>query len=242
MPPSVAWALVETSTGNHRPCGFSSRVEVRRARGRARPRPCVASASTSSTLAQVLARVDDQRRAGRLAALAGAGAARQQRRAELAGDVDRGGDVVARRAARSTPTGIDLVDRGVGGVAAARGGVEQHLAACLARPAARPGRAASSRRPAHAVAGRRRPRCGPRRRARVRSRAPPGRRRSGAAGRSWSSTASRLCSRWVTSRRRRRAAVARREQLDHPLVLLHRARPLAFVEVGAKAQRLQRGR
>ena len=105
MPPSVACALVDTSTGNHRPCGFScafSCVEDEAGLDLGGPRLRV----EREQLAQVLAAVDDQRRAGRLAALAGAGAARQHRHAEVAGDVDRGGDVVLALRGTNTPTGI----------------------------------------------------------------------------------------------------------------------------------------
>ncbi|MCG3189048.1 MAG: hypothetical protein LKCHEGNO_01291 [Burkholderiaceae bacterium] len=78
--------------------------------------------------AQVFAAIDHQAGAHGLAALAGARAARQHRHPQFTGDLDRvahvgvvGGDEHAHR--------HHLVDRRVGGVAAARGGVEPHLAA-----------------------------------------------------------------------------------------------------------------
>jgi len=66
-------------------------------------------------LAQVLRHVEDQRLAHRLAALRGAGAARQDRRAGVARDVERGREVglVARD---DDADRLDLVDGGVGGV------------------------------------------------------------------------------------------------------------------------------
>ena len=85
-------------------------------------------------VAQVLGGVDDQRRAGRLAALARAGAARQHRHGELARDLEGDRDVaVALRHEHADRH--DLVDRGVGRVAAARGRVEQHVAFGLAAQA-----------------------------------------------------------------------------------------------------------
>ncbi|KWT97635.1 hypothetical protein APY03_1331 [Variovorax sp. WDL1] len=84
----------------------------------------------------VLAVVDHQRRAGGLAALAGAAAARQHRHLQVARDVDGGGDV-ALGLRHEHAHRHDLVDGGVGGVAAARGIVEQHFALGLGREAAR---------------------------------------------------------------------------------------------------------
>ena len=69
----------------------------------------------------------DQRAADRLAALRGAAAARQHRHALLARDRERRLDVV-RVARHDDADRLDLVDRRVGAVAAAREGVEQHLA------------------------------------------------------------------------------------------------------------------
>ena len=88
MPPSVACADVLTSTGNHSPCGLShafscvehdARLDGHRQRVACRSR---------DDAVQVLAVIDDQRRADRLPALRAAGAARQHRHAELAADVD----------------------------------------------------------------------------------------------------------------------------------------------------------
>ena len=83
MPPSVACAEVLTSTGNQSPCGCSHAFSA-------------SSTTPGSTVdrqrlaierdhrGQVLAVVDDERRADRLAALRAAGAARQHRHAEFA--------------------------------------------------------------------------------------------------------------------------------------------------------------
>ena len=78
MPPSVACALVETSTGNHSPCGRSCAFSVIEHDAGLHDRRA-SPASTAMTLVQVLGVVDDQRRADRLAALRAARAARQNR-------------------------------------------------------------------------------------------------------------------------------------------------------------------
>ena len=135
MPPSVACALVETSTGNHRPCGLSaafsasstmpgSTSTVIGARGRTRaPR---AGACWCRRPAR-------RRRSGRIGWSA---AARQERHLQLARDVERRGDVVLAPRHEDADR-HDLVDRGIGRVAAARSGVEQHLALGLGAQAAR---------------------------------------------------------------------------------------------------------
>jgi hypothetical protein len=76
---------------------------------------------------QVLAVVDDERRADRLAALRAAGAARKNRNAKLAADRHCRGDVVVARGNEHADR-LDLIDRRVGRVAAARSGIEQHAA------------------------------------------------------------------------------------------------------------------
>ena len=78
-------------------------------------------------LAQVLGDIDDQRLAHRLAALRGAGAARQDGGLGVARHVDDEREIglVARH---DDADRLDLVDRGVGRVAAARGRVEQDVA------------------------------------------------------------------------------------------------------------------
>ena len=81
--------------------------------------------------AQMLRAVDHQRAVHRLAALAGAAAARQHRDAFLARDRQRRGDV-ADLLRHDHADRLDLVDRRIGGVAAAVGAAEQHLAADLA--------------------------------------------------------------------------------------------------------------
>jgi hypothetical protein len=82
-------------------------------------------------LVQVLRMIDDQRRADRLTALRGAGAARQDRHARLERDLhraDRGGLGPGNHHADR----LDLVDRRVGGVPPATRAVEQNLALDLA--------------------------------------------------------------------------------------------------------------
>ena len=81
--------------------------------------------------AQVLGAVDHQRAVHRLAALAGAAAARQHGHAFLARDRHCRGDV-ADLLRHDHADRLDLVDRRIGGVAAAIGAAEQHLAADLA--------------------------------------------------------------------------------------------------------------
>ena len=86
-------------------------------------------------LPDVLAVVDHQSGADRLAALAGAAAARYHRYAQIAGDVEGGAEVGVvgwdEDAGRH-----DLIDRRVGGVATAGGFVEKRLAARFpAKPA-----------------------------------------------------------------------------------------------------------
>mgnify|MGYP003694479725 CR=1 FL=1 len=144
MPPSVACALVETSTGNHRPCG----------------RSCAFSASSTTPgldhgggalavdrddAVEILRVVDDERRAHRLPALRAAGAARR----------GSGRLLPPRSASRSCAScsvlgsdhadGIDLVDRRVGRVAPAARGVEEHFALDLAGEALREGAVARPR-------------------------------------------------------------------------------------------------
>ena len=84
--------------------------------------------------AQVLAAVQHQRAIHRLAALAGAAAARQHRHAVFARDRQGGGHVVDGFRDHHAER-LDLVDRGVGGIAAAIGGIEQHRAADVAAQA-----------------------------------------------------------------------------------------------------------
>jgi len=78
-------------------------------------------------LVHVAADINDQRAADRLAALRGAGAARQHRDAGLARDLDGGRDVLGVLGLDHADR-LDLVDRGIGRIAAAGEGVETHLA------------------------------------------------------------------------------------------------------------------
>src|SRR5262249_4958246 len=79
-------------------------------------------------LAQVFRDIDDQRLADRLAALRGPGAARQQRRPAVARDVDDQRQILL-VARHDDAQRLDLVDRGIGRIAAASRAVEQHVAA-----------------------------------------------------------------------------------------------------------------
>jgi hypothetical protein len=76
---------------------------------------------------EVLAAVEDDAGADGLARQAGTPAARGDRHAHLAGDLDRGDEVVG-RARDDDAERLDLVDAGVGAVEAARQGVEADLA------------------------------------------------------------------------------------------------------------------
>ena len=78
-------------------------------------------------VAEIFRAVEDQRSIDRLAALAGAAAARQHRDAALARDRHRGLDILD-RARHENADGLDLVDGCVGRVAAAVGARKQHLA------------------------------------------------------------------------------------------------------------------
>jgi len=79
---------------------------------------------------EVLRAVDDERGAGGLAALAGTGASRQHGYVQVAGDVQRDGDVFL-GAGHQYADRHDLVNGSVRGIAATGGGVEHHLAAGL---------------------------------------------------------------------------------------------------------------
>ena len=137
MPPIVACALVETSTGYHRPCGFryafswSSTTPGCTATVRA-------SLSNATTWFRCLRVIDDERGADGLPALRGAAAARQHRHALLDRDAERGERVFLGLRHHHADR-LDLVDRRVGRIAPARGGVEQHLAPDLAPQAGREG-------------------------------------------------------------------------------------------------------
>ncbi len=87
-------------------------------------------------VAQMLAVVDHQGRARGLPALAGAAAARQHGHLQLAGDLQGRGDVFF-AGGHEDAHRHDLVDGGIGGIAPARGGVEQDLAARVRAQAAR---------------------------------------------------------------------------------------------------------
>ena len=150
MPPIVQRACVEGSTGKNSPCWRSAAFRW----------PSTRPGSTSAVrglgidvqdAAQMLRAVDHQRAVHRLAALAGAAAAGQHRDALLARDRQRGGDVVD-LLRHDHADGLDLVDRRVGGIAAAIGAAEQHLAADFAPQPA--GQARIARRDGHLV-----PRC-----------------------------------------------------------------------------------
>ena len=76
---------------------------------------------------QMAAGVDHQRLSHRLSALTGAAAARQHRNAFPTSDLQGRGQIILMARDHHAHRG-DLIDRGVGGITAATGGVEQHLA------------------------------------------------------------------------------------------------------------------
>ena len=131
MPPSVACAEVETSTGNHRPCvrscalswsstmpGWTSARRALRRRLRARWLRCF-ELSITSAAPTVCPHCEVPAPRGRT------------------GTPSSHGDLHARsarvrRARHHHADGLDLVDRGVGGVASAARRIEQHFAVDLA--------------------------------------------------------------------------------------------------------------
>ena len=123
---------VETSTGNHRPCGFELRVEIVEHDARLDHAGCVLDVERDDAV-QVFGEIDDEAVIDGLAALRGAAAARRD------GHARRRGRSPASAAPRpwlrgtTTPSGIDLVERGVGRIAAAAERVEQHVAGGLGR-------------------------------------------------------------------------------------------------------------
>ena len=90
---------------------------------------------------EMLADVDDQRLSDGLAALRRAAAARQDGHAFIGGDLQDAVDVL-RRLWHHDADRLDLIVRGVGAVAAAAEGVEQHIAFRLAPQPRREGRVA----------------------------------------------------------------------------------------------------
>ena len=126
MPPRVHCAEVETSTGYQRPCGFSQALSWSSTTPGCTV-TCGLVLVEAHDLAQMLGDVDDQRLAHGLAALRRAGAARHDGGLGVARDVDdqRQVGLVARHHHTHR---LDLVDRGVGRVAPARGLVEKDLA------------------------------------------------------------------------------------------------------------------
>ena len=76
----------------------------------------------------MLADIDDQSGAGRLAALARARSARQHGNLQLTRDLDRSRNVVF-RGGDEHPQRKNLIDRGVGGISPTRSAVEQNGAA-----------------------------------------------------------------------------------------------------------------
>ena len=82
-------------------------------------------------LMQPFTRVDNERLAHRLPALAGAGSASENGYGVMAGDIERDDQVVL-VARHDHPDRRDLVDRRVRCIAAARGAIEHHIAAQLA--------------------------------------------------------------------------------------------------------------
>ena len=130
MPPMVQRACVEGSTGKEQPVLPQRRVQMAQHQARFDQRGARIGIDVQDA-AQVLRAVDHQRAVHRLAALAGAAAARQHGDAFLARDRQRRGDVVD-LLRHDHADRFDLIDRRIGGVAAAVGAVEQHLAADFA--------------------------------------------------------------------------------------------------------------
>ena len=126
MPPIVARLAVDTSTGNHRPDSRSCRLRSSSTMPGSTTQVPLISFDLDQ-LVQVLAEIHDQRAADGLAGLRGAAPARQHGHALLARNRQRRAHVVV-GARDHHAQGLDLVVRGVGGVAPAREAVEQHLA------------------------------------------------------------------------------------------------------------------
>ena len=134
MPPIVACADVETSTGYQRPSGFKRRVQLVEHDAGLDPGGAALGVDLEHAV-QVLAGVDDERGADRLAALRRAGAARQDRHAGVRRRPRRAQTASSARARHDDAERLDLVDRRIGRVAAAAPGVEQHFARELAAEA-----------------------------------------------------------------------------------------------------------
>ena len=88
MPPMVAREAVETSTGNHRPCGLSLRLRSSSTMPGSTTQRRPADVEIEQ-LVQVLRAVDDQRVVDGLPGLRGAAAARQHAHALLARERER---------------------------------------------------------------------------------------------------------------------------------------------------------
>jgi len=116
MPPKVACALVDTSTGNQSPCGLISWLS----RSSTRPGSTVAVRAATSTPRML------PKCARRLSALAGSRTTRENGDAKVAGQGDRRRDVglVLRHEYAGRH---DLVYRCVGGIATARSLIKQHF-------------------------------------------------------------------------------------------------------------------
>ncbi len=127
MPPMVAREAVETSTGNHSPCGLSARLRSSSTMpGSTRAAP--AGHVEVKHARQVLGAVDDDGLVHRLAGLRGAAAARQHAHALGAANPDRAFGFFY-RARDDHAERHDLVVRGVGRIAAAGEAVEIHAGA-----------------------------------------------------------------------------------------------------------------
>ena len=137
MPPMVHRAWVEGSTGKNTPCRRNSVFSA----------PSVMPGSTRTEpgggidlqhAAQELRAIHHQRPVHGLPALAGPASPGQHRDPGLARDRQSGGHVVD-RLRHDHAQRFDLIDRGVGGVTAAAGAIEQHLAADFAAETQREG-------------------------------------------------------------------------------------------------------
>ena len=104
MPPMVQRAWVEGSTGKNSPCGAQRGVQVAQHDARLDQRGARLGIDMQHA-AQIFRAIDHQRAVDRLAALAGAAAARQHRHAFLARDRQRRRDVLDASRGTITPTG-----------------------------------------------------------------------------------------------------------------------------------------
>ena len=114
------------STGKNSPCGLQQAVEPVEHEAGLDPDRALLRVQLEHAV-QILGEIDHQAGADRLAGLRGAAAARHDRHARLARDPERRLDVGVGPGEHDADR-LDLVDRGVGAVAAAIEGLEPDLA------------------------------------------------------------------------------------------------------------------